>query len=194
MSTSIPAVNDYSHIDSCLLIKITAGAEVTTFNSSYARITHDSVEYGGLGHFLGISENTRETNSTTSDLQIAISGIPDQPDMVAAVLDSELKGARVEIRRAFADPATGNPTGRGVFLRYQGYVMGMSISEQADQMSLERPITVTLNCTSIQGILDRRVAGRRTNDGDQRFFFPNDASMSRVAALKDVYFDFGKQV
>lgn len=194
MSTSIPAVNNYSHIDSCLLIKITAGSEVITFNSSYAKITYGGVEYGGLGHLLGISEVARETNSTTSDLQIAISGIPDEPDMIAAVLGSELKGARVEVRRAFTDPATGDPVGRGVFLRYQGYIMGLGISEQADQMNLERPITVSLNCASIQGILDKRVAGRRTNDGDQRVFFPNDASMSRVAALKDVNFDFGRQV
>jgi hypothetical protein len=194
MSTSIPAVNDYNHIESCLLIKITAGTEVTTFNSSYQKITYDSLEYGGLGHFLGISEIAREVNSTTSDLQMSISGIPDDPDVLQFMLSGDYKGARVEIRRAFGNPATGDPIGRGVYLRYSGYITGYSAVEDVDPANKERPLTINFNCASLQGILDKRVSGRRTNDGDQRQFFPNDASMSRVAALKDTNFDFGKQI
>ena len=41
-------------------------------------------------------------------------------------------------------------------------------------------------------VLENLVSGMKTNDSSWKFKYPGDASMSRVAAISNTYFDFGK--
>ena len=47
-------------------------------------------------------------------------------------------------------------------------------------------------CSSVIGIIDRKISGRRTNQTDQRLLYPTDESMDRVAVISNTSFDFGK--
>jgi hypothetical protein len=40
--------------------------------------------------------------------------------------------------------------------------------------------------------MEKKYTGRRTNDADQKFWYPGDTGMYRVKALADSQFDFGK--
>jgi hypothetical protein len=40
-------------------------------------------------------------------------------------------------------------------------------------------------------VLENRIAGLRTNQKSWQFFYSGDASMNRVAAISNQYFDFG---
>ena len=51
---------------------------------------------------------------------------------------------------------------------------------------------MVIQCASVNAILERRIAGRRTNSTDQKFFYPTDIGMDRVAVISNTAFDFGK--
>jgi hypothetical protein len=53
---------------------------------------------------------------------------------------------------------------------------------------------IQVTASSIQLILQNRVAGRYTNDNSWQFFTPTDTSMNRVAFITNVNYQFGKQV
>jgi hypothetical protein len=41
-------------------------------------------------------------------------------------------------------------------------------------------------------VLEKKYSGRRTNERDQKFWYPTDTGMYRVKTLADTSFDFGK--
>jgi hypothetical protein len=53
--------------------------------------------------------------------------------------------------------------------------------------------TVTLQCSNILALLERQYSGRRTNEKDQKAFYPTDTGFDRVKILADSSFDFGKK-
>jgi hypothetical protein len=52
---------------------------------------------------------------------------------------------------------------------------------------------IQVTASSIQLILQNRVAGRYTNDNSWQFFTPGDTSMNRVAFITNVNYQFGKK-
>jgi hypothetical protein len=122
---------------------------------------------------------------------VAVSGIPNSS--IAEIDSIKLKGSSVEIYRAFFDPTNGqllaldaNPTGR-----FQGVVNNYSLEEDYPQTGSTATNTIQITCTNAVDLLDKKIAGRRTNPKDQKYFFPSDLSMDRVPVLANSNFNFG---
>jgi hypothetical protein len=80
----------------------------------------------------------------------------------------------------------GNPAGR-----FFGYVTNYTISEEYNYESRTATNTVQLICSSVQEVLENKIAGRKCNPNSMKSFYPGDISMDRVPNLAGSNFDFG---
>jgi hypothetical protein len=195
MPLVIPALNS-TRINHGMLIRITVSPEqVYYIANTYSPITWQGNSYTALGHLLGTSEIQDDLRSTNNQLQITLSGIPvgsEQPAAyIALMLDQPIKGSRVDIWRALfrdnreflADQTS---------LRFSGYISNYVISDASDLQNMANTRSITVMCSSVHSILERRLSGRRTNNTDQIRLYPGDVSMARVSSISNTAFDFGK--
>ena len=194
MANVIPAVTATS-IKHCLLIDIVVNTTTYYISNAYAPITYLGNTYSQLGHFMAMSEIQDDLKITNNQISITLSGIPSDdgsPDYMSIVLNSNLKGSAIRIYRAFFDVSTGyyNPT--AVYLRYSGYISNYSLNENWDQENKLVSNAIGIQCSSIHAIMEKKYSGRRTNDGDQKYWFTGDTGMYKVKSLSDSQFDFGK--
>ena len=197
MSIEIPALNS-THIKHGLLIDLTVNTSTYYIANTYNPITWNGHEYKALGHFMGISEIQDDIKATNNSLSLTLSGIPaesgdaDNINYIGLVLNSNIKGSRVEIRRAFFDPTTGELLSDQVFLRFSGYISNYTLTDSLDAEGRSAVNTVVAQCSSIHAVLEKRIVGRRTNNTDQQYYYPGDTSFSRVSVISNKSFDFGK--
>lgn len=164
---------------------------VYTFCNAAAPITYNGTTYSNLGALLSVGDVQRDIKATSDDMTIAMTGI--DPNNIAIVLSSNIKGSIIEVWRGFLDSNNQiitTPTDQ-FFKRYQGIINNISITENFDQQARMRIATCTLACSSMRRILENRISGIKTNVVSWQSFYPNDTSMSRVAAIQSTYFDFG---
>jgi hypothetical protein len=195
MPLVIPALNA-TRINHGMLIRITVNpGQVYYIANTYSPITWQGNTYTALGHLLGTNEIQDDLRSTNNQLQITLSGIPigsEQPAAyIAMMLDQPIKGSRVDIWRALfrdnreflADQTS---------LRFSGYISNYAVTDSSDLQNMSNTRAVTVMCSSVHGILERQLSGRRTNNTDQIRLYPGDVSMGRVSAISNTSFDFGK--
>jgi hypothetical protein len=104
-------------------------------------------------------------------------------------LNTNLKGSRIKVYRGFfVDEQLSQ-----AYLRFNGYVSNYSLSENWDDAERLTSQTVTLQCSNLLGILEKQYSGRRTNEKDEKTFFPGDTGFDRIKSLADSSFDFGKK-
>lgn len=194
MTTNIPAVQQ-SSIKHCMLIDITVNSSTYYLSNAYSPITYNGNAYTQLGNFMSISEIQDDLKITNNQISLQLSGIPPDdgsPNYMNIALNSNLKGSRVNIYRAFFDVTSGYYVPTQVYLRFQGYVSNYSLNENWDQENKVVTNAIGIQCASVHAILEKKYTGRRTNDTDQQFWFPGDTGMSKVKGLADASFDFGK--
>lgn len=180
----------YSAIQTALFTRITIPGYSTLLLSNFSRpITISGDTYTGIGSMLSITDSSSEIKISQTEVTISISGIP-QANMTG-VLDYKIKGAAVQVLRGIFDPATGqllniagNPLGK-----FKGIVNNYSIDETWSGQDASN--TINLICTSIVGLTRSKLAGRKTNPGDQKLYYPDDLSMDRVPNLANAKFNFG---
>lgn len=192
MTTSIPALNSTS-IKHCLLIDIVVNETTYYLSNAYAPLTFNGNTYTQLGNFLGMSEIQDDLKATNNQINIQLTGIPTDdgsPSYMNIALNSNLKGSRVKIYRAFFNNGNYDPS--QVYLRFDGYVSNFSLNENWDQDNKMTSSTIGIQCANIHAILEKKYSGRRTNETDQQFWYPGDTGMYRVKSLADTQFDFGK--
>lgn len=146
--------------------------------------------YVGLGELMGVTSTSSELRSTTREITITISGIPNSS--ITDIMNSRLKGSKCNIWRLIQDPITRaaiHLTGR-----FQGIVTNYAINEDYDATERTATNTISIMCSGIVSVLANTTKGRRTNPQDQRFWEPTDAAMDRVPDLVGAYFDFGVKV
>jgi hypothetical protein len=185
-------LNSYYAIQSNLFVKVTLSGSTLLFSDKLESTVIASDTYVGLGKLLAISGSNSELRSSSQELTISISGVPDAS--ITDIINSEIKGSPVIIRRglfnastgAFLSAVTGNPV-----IRFTGYVNNLSFEEEYDVDTKTSSNTMILTCASNVDILNNKVQGRKTNSESQRKYFPTDLSMERVATLENSYFDFG---
>lgn len=184
-----------THIRHGMLVDLTVNTSSYYISNLYGPITYNGNNYTQLGHFLGITEIQTDLRITNSQISLSLSGIPpsngDVNYMIVA-LDARLKGSQIKIYRVFFDTATGDYQPTQVYLRYSGYVNNYSLTENWDQDNKIVSNTVTLQCSSINAVTEKKYSGRRTNDQDQQRFYPGDIGMYRVIKISEKAFDFGK--
>ena len=191
----------YKNIESVLLARITVDEykadandeyhqEILKFNDSQTALeliledgTHEL--FVGLGNFVSISSTKSELRASSGDLTIGISGIPDSA--ISEIVNSRLKGSKVEIYRAVVNSST-----RVVIAtvgRYFGIVNNYSLVETWDLGNGTNMINII--CKSHIDNLQNQIKGRRTNPYDEALYFPNDKGFTRVPSLIDATYDFG---
>jgi hypothetical protein len=194
MTTTIPALSATS-IKHCLLIDLTVNTTTYYISNAYSPIVFNGNTYTQLGNFMGMSEIQDDLKVTNNQIAIQLSGLPPDdgsPNYMSVVLNSNIKGSKIQIYRAFFDTATGFYNATQVYLRFSGYVSNYSLSENWDEDNKLTSNTVGIQCSSIHAIMEKKFTGRRTNDSDQQFWYPGDTGMYRVKTLADSQFDFGK--
>ena len=193
--TTVIAALTATNIKHCLLVDIQVNTTTYYISNAYAPIVYNGNTYTQLGHFMGISEIQDDLRITNNQIGIQLSGIPPDdgsPNYMSVILNSNIKGSKVQIYRAFFDVSTGNYVATQVYLRFSGYISNYSLSENWDQDNKLVSNSIGIQCSSIHAIMEKKYTGRRTNDADQQRWFAGDTGMSRVKTLADSQFDFGK--
>jgi len=194
MTTTITPLQQ-PNIKHCLLIDLEVNETVYYISNAYAPVTYLGNTYTQLGHFMGIGDIQDDLKATNNQLSLTLSGIPPDdgsPNYMSVVLNSNLKGSKIRIYRAFFDIATGNYDATQVYLRFDGYISNYSLNENWDQDNLLVSNSIGIQCSNVHAIMEKQYGGRRTNDADQQYWFPGDTGMYRVKTLSDSQFDFGK--
>lgn len=202
MSQNIPALQE-TRILHGLLIKITVNNNQYYVANTYKPIIWNGNTYQALGHFLGTNELQNDLRSTNNAIQITFSGIPKDPgeaglpgynSYVDLILQTDIKGSRVQIYRAFFDPNTQEFLSAQTSLRFSGYISNYTLTDSVDPEAKVETNTALIQCSSINAILEKMITGRRTSSADQKSLYPTDTGMDRVVVISQTSFDFGKEV
>lgn len=175
-------------------VKLTLPSTTYTFCNAASDVTVNGTTYSGLSSYLGISQIQQDIKASSVDLTLSLTGI--DPNNVALILSSDIKGSTIEIWRGFLDANNQIETISSVqqfFKRYQGIINNIAINEDYNEKARTRIATCIVSCSSMRLVLDNRVAGIKTNPQSWKFFYPNDTSMDRVPVIASTYFDFGAQ-
>lgn len=186
MSVSVPEVAN-THIRSCLLLDITVDTVTYYIGTAFNPIVFDGNTYQNMGTLLAVSTMNEDLKTNNGDVSISLSGISQA--VIYSVLEATIKGGAVKIWRAFFDQNY-NVTNR--YQRFSGIITNYAISEDIDIIKGKLTNTVTVTASSINSILDKRIAGQRTNTSDRTKFYPGDTSFNRIVDLHNTSFDFGR--
>ena len=186
------ALTSYGSIESNLFIKITLTSSTLLFSDRLISTVINGDTYVGLGKLLSVSGSNSELRSSSGEITIGISGVPNS--MISDIIAANIKGNNITITRGlfnatngtFLSAITGNP-----IKRFAGYVNNISLEEEFDIDTRTSANTLLLTCSSNVDILDNKISGRKTNPVSQKKFYASDLSMDRVPSLESSYFDFG---
>ena len=151
--------------------------------------------FDGLGALVGIGDVQRDIKSTANQTSVSLVGI--DTALLGWVLSQEIKGSQITMWKGFFNTdgnlITGGGTG-GLYQYLYGYINNFSIGEQWMEEARMYVGTINVTASSIQIILQNRVAGRFTNDQSWKFYNSTDTSMARVGFISTIYYPFGKEV
>lgn len=194
---NIPPVENTNIIRYADFVRMTTPSATYRFATTPTAITVpavDSEPFTALGQLVKVGNATRDIKSTANETTVTLVGI--DPTMLALVLGTEIKGAQIEMWHGFfnanGELLTTGGTG-GLYQFFNGYVNSFGISEQWYEEVRGYIGAITVSASSIQLILQNRLAGRYTNNNSWQFYAPNDTSMNRVAFIQTINYAFGKQ-
>lgn len=198
MSTNIPPVQTNA-IEHGILIDLTLDEDTYYISNCYKNVTHNGNEYLALAGFLNTSDIQNNISNANDEIQVSLSAIP--PTYIAATIGQPIKGGEVNIYRAFFDYETQQVITGEVYRRFTGIISNFSVQEDIDTQGTTPEVThtITIIASSIMGVLENKISGRRTNKQDFEIVWPElandpaDPSMERVEALFNSSFDFGKK-
>jgi hypothetical protein len=194
---NIPPVQNTNTIRYADFVRMTTPSATYRFATTPTAITVAAVDaqpFTALGQLVKVGNATRDIKSTANETTVTLVGI--DPTMLALVLSTEIKGAQLEMWHGFfnsnGELITTGGTG-GLYQFFNGYVNSFGISEQWFEEVRGYLGTITVSASSIQLILQNRLAGRYTNNNSWQFYAPNDTSMNRVAFIQTINYAFGKE-
>jgi hypothetical protein len=194
MTTTITAVNS-DNVRHCILIDLEVSDTTTYYiSNAYTSITFNGNTYTQLGYFLGMNEMQTDIKPTNNQISIALAGVPsglvDDPGFLNLALNTNLKGSKIRVYRAFFDETM---TLINAYLRFSGYVSNYALNETWDTEQRITSQTVNLQCSNVLAIIEKKYTGRRTNEKDFNIAPLYDTGMYRVKTIADSQFDFGKK-
>ena len=177
--------------------------------------------FSGLGQLVSIGEVQRDIKSTASETTITLVGIDtanlalvlgadlkgSQIEMWNGFFDenNELLTANNIGWQSNADQLvewsnssnnivnwSGAGSASGLYQFFNGYINSFAISEQWMEEARMYVGTISVSASSIQLILQNRVAGRYTNNNSWQFYNAGDTSMNRVSVVSNINYLFGK--
>ena len=193
---TIPPVANTNNIRYANFVRITTPSATYRFATTPSALTIPAVDadpFTGLGQLVSVGSAQRDIKSTANETTVTLVGI--DTSMLALVLGAEIKGSQIEMWHGFFDAnndlITTGGTG-GLYQFFNGYINSFSISEQWMEEARGYVGVVTVSASSIQLILQNRVAGRYTNDNAWQFYNSGDTSMNRVNYISTINYFFGK--
>lgn len=177
-----------------LRINTTSGTYLMTTAPSDMTISAvDPNPFQSVGTLLAIGQVQRDIKSTANDTTISLTGI--DTAMLGFVLGQNVKGSPIQLWHGFFDTngalITTGGTG-GLYQYFSGIITSFSIGEQWMDDARMYVGTISVSASSIQLILQNRIAGRYTNDSSWQFYNNGDTSMNRVPFIETINYQFGK--
>lgn len=192
----IAPVDNTNNIRYADFVRIVTPSGTYRFATTPSALTITAVDaepFNALGQLVKVGDAQRDIKSTANETSFTLVGI--DTAMLGFVLGQEVKGAQIEAWHGFFDTngalITTGGTG-GLYQFFNGYVTSFSISEQWMEDIRQYVGIITVSASSIQLILQNRVAGRYTNDNSWQFYNSGDTSMNRVAFISTINYYFGK--
>jgi len=192
----IAPVDGTNNIRYADFIRITTPSDTYLFTTAPSNMTIpdiDAAEFNAVGVLIRVGEAQRDIKSTANETTVTLTGI--DTAMLGFVLGQQVKGSQIELWHGFFDTNGALITTGGVGGLYQffnGYISSFSISEQWMEEVRMYVGTITVSASSIQLILQNRIAGRYTNNNSWQFYNAGDTSMNRVNFIETINYQFGK--
>ena len=177
-----------------LRITTTSGTYLmTTAPSNMTIAAVDASPFQSVGTLLAVGQVQRDIKSTANDTTVSLSGI--DTSMLGFVLGQNVKGSPIQLWHGFFDTngalITTGGTG-GLYQYFNGIITSFSIGEQWIDEARMYVGTISVSASSIQLILQNRIAGRYTNNSSWQFYNSGDTSMIRVPFIETINYQFGK--
>lgn len=165
--------------------------EVLKFSDKRDAYTINGEEYLGLGKLVSVTASNSELRSSSNQVSVTISGIPQSA--IAEILNSKIKGSPLRIYRVLFDPITGEKLdiATNPLIRYRGFISNYTLQEDYDVVKRTATNTILLVCSSSIDMLNNKYSGRKTNPECENKYFPADKAMDRVPTLQNSTFNFG---
>lgn len=192
----IAPVDNTNNIRYSDFVRLTTGTGTYRFSTAPIALTIpavDSLPFSALGQLVSVGEATRDIKSTANETTVTLVGI--DTSMLSLVLGAKIKGAQIEMWHGFFDAnnqlITSGGTG-GLYQFFNGFVNSFAISEEWMEEARAYTGAITLSASSIQLVLQNRIAGRYTNNNSWQFYNSADTSMNRVNYISTINYYFGK--
>jgi hypothetical protein len=170
----ITPVDNTNNIRYADFVRITTPTDTYLFTTAPANIivsAVDAAEFNAVGVLIKAGEAQRDIKSTANETTVTLTGI--DTAMLGFVLGQQVKGSQLEMWHGFynTDGAliTTGGTG-GLYQFFNGYISSFSISEQWMEEARMYVGTISVSASSIQLILQNRIAGRYTNNNSWQFY------------------------
>jgi len=165
MSTTITQV-DGNNIEHGVLIDLTLDGTTYYISNCYKEVVYNGNTYQALAGFLTVSEIQSNISNANDEIQVSLSAIP--PTYIAATLSEPIKGGEINIYRAFFDYTTQEVITGAIYRRFTGIISNYSVQEDLDATTMTPEVnhTITIIASSIMGVLENKISGRRTNKQD----------------------------
>jgi hypothetical protein len=196
------AMNVIAPVEGTSNIRIADFLRITTTSGTYLMTTApsdmtiaavDASPFQSVGTLLAIGEVQRDIKSTANDTTVTLSGI--DTAMLGFVLGQNVKGSPIQLWHGFFDTngalITTGGTG-GLYQYFNGIITSFSIGEQWMDEARMYVGSISVSASSIQLILQNRIAGRYTNNSSWQFYNSGDTSMNRVPFIETINYQFGK--
>jgi len=160
MTTTITQVNERS-IEYGVLIDLTLDGTTYYISNCYKEVIYDGNTYQALAGFLTVSEIQSNISNANDEIQLSLSAIP--PTYIAATLSEPIKGGEINF-----DYRTQEVIAGAVYRRFTGIISNFSVQEDLDATTMTPEVnhTITIIASSIMGVLENKISGRRTNKQD----------------------------
>lgn len=192
----IAPVDNTNNIRFADFVRVTAPDGTYRFSTAPMEITVpavDALPFNALGQLVRVNDVTRDIKSTANETTFSLIGI--DTANLGFVLGQQIKGSQIEAWKGFfntnGELITTGGTG-GLYQYFNGYISSYVIAEQWMEEVRSYVGVITVAASSIQLILQNRIAGRYTNDSSWQFFNTGDTSMNRVSVIQNVNYYFGK--
>lgn len=192
----IAPVDNTNNIRYADFVRITTASAVYRFATTPSALTIPAVDanpFSALGQLVNVGSATRDIKSTANETSVTLVGI--DTSMLSLVLGADIKGSQIEMWHGFFDTnnqlITTGGTG-GLYQFFNGYINSFAINEEWMEEVRSYVGVINVSASSIQLVLQNRVAGRYTNNNSWQFYNSADTSMNRVNYISTINYYFGK--
>ena len=180
MTTTIDAVDTSRSIEHGVLIDLTLDATTYYISNCWKSIIYNGNTYQALAGFLTVSEIQSNISNANDELQVSLSAIP--ANYIAATVGTQIKGGEINIYRAFFDYRTQEVITGEIYKRFAGIISNFAVQEDINTLASIPEVnhTITITASSIMGVLENMVSGRRTNKDDYQIQWTELPIVNRI--------------